>query len=137
MGGLIGLDVTSHGDLNLACVLLELIQREPICHRPELGTTRASFEKLTATDFREVSDAGQVHSRARVWSILRHRYAGPDGTPSETTGFHVRQLAPDVYLLTYTLRQDERRTRRLSIWQCTDDDWKVVYHQGTPVQDVQ
>ncbi|HEX4029604.1 MAG TPA: hypothetical protein VHX20_04530 [Terracidiphilus sp.] len=41
----------------------------------------------------------------------------------------------DVYLLTYTLLQDATRlTRRATIWQRTAG-WKIVYHQGTIVQD--
>jgi hypothetical protein len=38
-------------------------------------------------------------------------------------------------LLTYTLLQDhERQTRRMTIWRSTADGWKIVYHQGTIVQ---
>jgi hypothetical protein len=46
-------------------------------------------------------------------------------------------LSEDTYLLTYTLLQDNQRlTRRATIWQKTPDGWKIVYHQGTMVQDV-
>jgi hypothetical protein len=38
----------------LSEVLAELSRREPIFHRPELGTTRADFEKMTVEDFWEV-----------------------------------------------------------------------------------
>ena len=34
-------------DPKLLEILHELIQREPIFHRPELGTTRADFEAMT------------------------------------------------------------------------------------------
>jgi hypothetical protein len=32
-------------------VLAELSAREPIFHRPELGTSRADFERMTVEDF--------------------------------------------------------------------------------------
>jgi hypothetical protein len=39
-------------------------------------------------------------------------------------------------LLTYTLLQNKQRlTRRATIWQRTAEGWKIVYHQGTIVQD--
>jgi hypothetical protein len=39
-------------------------------------------------------------------------------------------------LLTYTLLQDNQRlTRRATIWRSTADGWKIVYHQGTIVRD--
>jgi hypothetical protein len=54
----------------------------------------------------------------------------------ETTDFQCRRLAGGVYLLTYTLLQENtRKTRRSTIWQRTEEGWKIVYHQGTMVQD--
>ena len=55
----------------------------------------------------------------------------------ETSGFHCAELAPDTYLLTYTLVQDKARvTRRSSIWRRALDGWKILYHQGTLVEAV-
>ena len=48
---------------------------------------------------------------------------------------HCRELAANVYLLTYTLLQSQRRTRRSSIWSRASGDWKIVFHQGTEVAD--
>ena len=53
-------------DDKTAAVMTELIQREPIFHRPEFGTTRADFEKMMAEDFWEVGASGQIYSRAFV-----------------------------------------------------------------------
>jgi hypothetical protein len=33
------------------------------------------------------------------------------------------------------LQDEQRLTRRATIWQRTKDGWKIVYHQGTIVQD--
>jgi hypothetical protein len=45
-------------------------------------------------------------------------------------------LGPETYLITYTLLQDKQRlTRRATIWRRTADGWKIVYHQGTIVED--
>ncbi|MGA8309337.1 MAG: DUF4440 domain-containing protein, partial [Terriglobales bacterium] len=68
-------------------------------------------------------------------SELQRRYAGPYVDKWETRDFHCRRLAEDVYLLTYTLLQGERKTRRATIWQNTLSGWKIVFHQGTIVQD--
>jgi len=39
------------------------------------------------------------------------------------------------YLLTYTLVQDATRvTRRATIWRRSANTWKIVYHQGTVVE---
>src|SRR5580658_4268524 len=125
-----------HNDLELSVVLAELKQREPIFHRPECGTTRADFENMTVPDFWEVGASGRRYSRAAVLDALEKRYATPHTDDWQAFDFHCRKLASDVFLLTYTLIQDDiRRTRRTTIWQRTADGWMIVYHQGTVVQD--
>jgi hypothetical protein len=117
-------------------VLAELIAREPIFHRPELGTTRADFEAQTAPDFWEVGASGAIYDRETVWSVLEARYADPEyaaSDPWETSDVGCRRIAPDTYLLTYTLRQDERVTRRVTVWQRRHGHWVILYHQGTIV----
>ncbi len=118
-------------------VLAELERREPLFHRPEFGTTRAEFEAMTAPDFWEVGASGEIYSRERVWATLERRYAEPGYWASDTwtaSDFLCREVAPHAYLLTYTLRQGERQTRRLTVWRRTDDAWQVMYHQGTQVE---
>ncbi|HWB85464.1 MAG TPA: DUF4440 domain-containing protein [Bryobacteraceae bacterium] len=129
------MESTASSSAELAEVLAELSSREPIFHRPELGTTRSDFEKMTAHDFREVGASGRQYSRAFVLDELERRHTAPHTDVWETSGFECRQLAPDIYLLTYTLLQDRQRlTRRATIWQRTGAEWKIVYHQGTIVQ---
>ena len=122
----------------LAETLVELSRREPIFHRPEFGTSRADFEKMMVDDFWEVGASGARYSRKFALDELERRYTAPNYEDVwETSDFHCRQLAPDVYLLTYTLLQHgTRRTRRSTIWQRTAEGWKIVYHQGTIVQDM-
>jgi hypothetical protein len=123
-------------DPELSGILEELSSREPIFHRPELGTTRADFEKMTVDDFWEVGASGSRYSRSYVLDELEKRLAVPHSDIWETMDFHCRRLADDVHLLTYTLLQDgKRRSRRSTIWCRTTEGWKIVYHQGTVVQD--
>jgi len=123
-------------DASVLDILHELMRREPIFHRPELGTTRIDFENMTVTDYWEVGASGRRYSRDYVLDTLEKRYASPFTDVWETAGFHCRKLAGDVYLLTYTLIQGkERKTRRSTIWQHTAQGWQIVYHQGTIVQD--
>jgi hypothetical protein len=44
-------------------------------------------------------------------------------------------IGADVYLLTYTLQQPERVTRRSTPWQHANGQWKVLCQQGTIVVD--
>jgi len=120
----------------LSRALEELKAREPIFHRPELGTARADFERMAAADFWEVGASGRRYTRECVLDELERRYATPHEDVWEASEFHCQRLASDLYLLTYTLLQDKARlTRRTTIWQRSAEGWKIVFHQGTMVQD--
>jgi hypothetical protein len=115
-------------------VLAELIAREPIFHRPELGTTRADFENMVEPDFWEVGASGRRYGRTEVLDLLEQRHQAPHDDPWETSDFQCREIAPDAYLLTYTLRQNARVTRRSTLWRRRDGGWRIAYHQGTLVE---
>jgi hypothetical protein len=122
-------------DAKLLPILEELQRREPIFHRPEFGTTRADFQAMTEPDFWEVGASGRRYSREYVLDVLEERYRQPLEDDWETSDFHCREIAADNYLLTYTLKQGARITRRATLWRHTAQGWKIVYHQGTVVSD--
>lgn len=116
-------------------VLEELKRREPVFHRPEVARTRAELEAMTAPDFWEIGASGRRYSRAYVLKTLAARAGEAVEDEWQTSDFHCRELASDLYLLTYTLLQKERRTRRASLWQRSGGRWRVLFHQGTIVTD--
>lgn len=120
-------------DPALLGVLAELREREPLFHRPELGTGADDLERATAPDFWEVGASGRSYSREHVIRVLLERYAAGAEDEWETWDFHCREVGPGTYLLTYTLRQPGRVTRRLTAWRRAGAGWQALYHQGTPV----
>jgi hypothetical protein len=127
------MELASTTDSKLLDVLAELRRREPIFHRPEFGATRAEFESMVDEDFWEVGASGRRYTRKYVLEVLEDRARTPAEDLWETTDFRCQELAPDLYLLTYTLRQGERVTRRTTIWRRVGADWKIMFHQGTSV----
>jgi hypothetical protein len=120
----------------LTDVLAELSRLEPIFHWPPAGMSRDALKKMTVDDFWETGASGRRYAREFVFDVLEQRQAKPDPDVWETSEFYCRKLADDVYLLTYTLLQDKTRlTRRATIWQRAADGWKIIYHQGTVVED--
>jgi len=121
-------------DLELLPILEELRRHEPIFHSPEFGSTAAEFERSTTPDYWEVGASGRRYSRdfilARAKESLAHFVCAKD-VGWQTSEFGLRRLGPDTFLLTYTLDQAGRRTRRSTIWQSSADGWRILYHQGT------
>src|SRR5271170_687465 len=118
----------------LLAVLEELRQREPIFHQPKFGTTRADFEKITDPSFWEVGASGKRYSREFVLHTLESRPPDPGEASWVTRDFHCREIAADNYLITYTLLQGPRITRRATLWRRTAGEWKILFHQGTVVE---
>lgn len=127
-------DLTTPAELE--DVLAELSAREPIFHRAGFGRTRADFERMIAEDFWETGASGRRYSRSFVLDELERRFSAAREGEWEERDFCCRRLSDDTYLLTYTLLENRQRlTRRATIWRRTAEGWKIVYHQGTIVQD--
>jgi hypothetical protein len=118
---------------HLLAVLEELKRREPIFHRPELGTTRDDYENMTDPTFWEVGASGRRYSREFILDTLENRALQGYEDIWETLDFHCLEVAPDTYLVTYTLLQGARVTRRATLWRRMSSGWKILYHQGTVV----
>lgn len=112
----------------------ELVQREPIFHREQFGRTRADFEAMMADDFWEVGASGRRYGREYVLDVLEQRHEEPLDEDWQTDDFYCQQIAAENYLLTYTLRQGSRTTRRATIWRRARQGWLIVFHQGTVVE---
>jgi hypothetical protein len=116
-------------------VLAELRALEPIFHRPQYFASRSALEQLVSPQFWEIGASGRRYSRAYVLKTLAQRAAARAEDPWETSEFHCRALAPEVFLLTYTLRQGQRLTRRATLWQRRARRWRILFHQGTVVEE--
>ena len=106
--------------------------REPIFHRPEFGTSSEDFDAMLDADFWEVGASGRVYSRTYVMESLGRE------PPADAAGWRVedcacRALGPHCYLFTYRLYQDQRVSRRSTIWRWHSGQWMILYHQGTLV----
>ena len=122
-------------DKKLLSVQEELASREPIFHRPELGTSREVFEAMTADEFWETGASGKRYSRDFVIDTVVKRYEDGYEDDWSAEDFYCQVVSPDHYLLSYTLHQGDRTTRRSTLWRSTGNHWIAVYHQGTIVEE--
>jgi hypothetical protein len=113
-------------------ILDELKQFEPIFHTRAFGVGRANFERRMREDYWEVGASGRRYSRAFILDWLERM----PPVDAEEAGWRCRdwrllELGPQTFLVTYTLHQGERVTRRSTVWLKVEGDWKILYHQGT------
>ena len=117
---------------HLESVLKELRLLEPIFHRRAFGTTIEDIERRTAPDYWEVGASGSRYSRAFILQTLAENPpVDAEAEGWDCSDFGIRQLGTGTYLLTYTLDQKGRITRRATIWKRHGEEWRILYHQGT------
>jgi hypothetical protein len=114
-------------------ILAELQAREPIFHTPQFGSTRADYERLMDEAYWEVGASGRRYSREFILNLVTTRPPDPTESSWLTRDFQCREIAPENYLLTYTLQQGARVTRRSTLWRRAGGAWRILYHQGTLV----
>jgi hypothetical protein len=115
-------------------VMAELMQREPLFHREEFGLMREDYVQMTEPEFWEVGASGGRYSREYVIDVLESRSKNLVYETWYIEDFQCQEIATDNYLVTYTLFQGDRESRRSTIWRRAGGDWKIVYHQGTLVE---
>ena len=91
---------------------------------PAVRASADALDRLVSNDFVEFGSSGRVYTKQDVIAQML-------GAPSVTvslTDFNVLALSPDVALATYRTPG----SLRSSIWRCEGDNWRIVFHQGTP-----
>lgn len=101
---------------------------------PRTRSSRQSLDELIDDDFIEIGRSGRVWTKREILASL------PQERNLEIEIDHVqsRRIGENVILVTYRSRRvgvaQTADALRSSIWQRQDETWRVVFHQGTPVQ---
>jgi hypothetical protein len=108
----------------------ELIRLEHALAERDHAAVPGGLASLLADDFLEFGASGRIWDHASMSEAFD---GAPTVAPLPFDDWQERTLADGVVLVTYTLREPGRTSRRSSIWQRIDDRWRLVFHQGTPV----
>src|SRR5690348_5525501 len=83
---------------------------------------------LLADDFVEFGASGKVWTKQEILAAMEN------GRAIERTfvNFTVREVGPSTCFVTYQLIDaDGRSSLRSSLWRRVDEDWQMLFHQGT------
>ena len=99
--------------------------------KPEVRKSRDSLERLLADDFLEIGSSGKEWRKAEIIRALLDATSYPIGFDSMVS----RYVGENVVLVTYRSRRlqspDRNDAIRSSIWRRRNDEWELVFHQGT------
>ena len=113
----------------------QIKQLETSLLQPAVRGLESNLANLIADDFVEFGGSGRTYNKRDVIAVL----SNAQERLMELRDFQVRMLADDVVLTTFLLDEYDHRTQqgssslRSSIWKLSGGKWKIVFHQGTPV----
>jgi hypothetical protein len=116
------------GDNELAPV----IERELALLSPRVRRTAGLVDELLDPEFREIGISGRFWTRAEAIRALSCE-PNDESSVAEVTDMEGKVLGPNLVLLTYVSSRGARRARRSSLWRCSEGNWRLVFHQGTPM----
>lgn len=95
------------------------------------------IENLLDDSFLEIGSSGSIYTKKDELNAL------PIEEKSivwHLSDFQIKQIADDIVLALYKAHKRDHRTRKInysmrsSLWKKTDNQWKVVFHQGTNIK---
>ncbi|WP_133130623.1 DUF4440 domain-containing protein [Legionella yabuuchiae] len=95
------------------------------------------LQDLLDDDFMEMSQSGNIGKQDVIAWLNRHSKSEREGFQ-----FQAKMISEDVILLTYISRIKEvnannvQQTFRSSIWRKLGGQWRMVFHQGTPIHEM-
>lgn len=89
------------------------------------------LSELISDDFREFGQSGKEYNKQDVLKAL------PDEKERDflVDEFKVNNLSESVALATYISIEGSQKTLRSSIWKKSNNEWKMVFHQGTKIEE--
>ena len=103
--------------------------------RQEVRASASSLSELIDEDFFELGVSGRLWNKQTVIAALKNEVFS-ERTISD---FRLKRLAADVVLAVYrchrmaTENQPAADSLRSSIWKRVRGQWRMVFHQGTPL----
>ncbi|MEK9540231.1 DUF4440 domain-containing protein [Pantoea agglomerans] len=111
-------------------LLDEMVKRERSLHsarRREL----AWLEQILHPDFCEITRSGRFVTRAQTIAALIKEDAMPDMLSSNFQLVSTGEMSLILHYQSFDA-DGSRAALRASHWLCEDQNWRMVFHQGTP-----
>ncbi len=107
---------------------------EMLLLKPDVRKSLKMLSKILADDFVEYGSSGKVYSKKEIINELQSETVHK----LKLTGFKLRELGENHYLVTYKAVKEEGGQKhyslRCSIWIKIKDEYQMIFHQGTKIK---
>lgn len=98
---------------------------------PQVRKNIKELDRLIANNFYEIGASGKVYDKNNV--LARLPLEQNDEILGEVIDFDIDNITEYLIRANYILEEKTRRTRRTSIWQRQNDNYQMIFHQGTVI----
>jgi hypothetical protein len=109
-----------------------VIDRELALLSLDVRRSPVDVEDLLDPDFQEIGASGRLWTRVEMVNALPGGLSDGEGS-IQAREMDWRWVGPDLILLTYVSDSQGRRARRSSLWRRSAGSWRLLHHQGTPL----
>ncbi|WP_196140384.1 DUF4440 domain-containing protein [Aliikangiella sp. G2MR2-5] len=115
-----------------------IISREISLHKFNTRQNPLELKCLIHPDFREIGRSGKIFDFDSIVEMMKAEE--PSDYKVHSQGFKGIQLEASSYLLTYQSARVDKNgevsnyAMRSSIWLEIDENWQLIFHQGTPCE---
>ncbi|WP_335871733.1 nuclear transport factor 2 family protein [Bacillus sp. 2205SS5-2] len=100
--------------------------------QPEVRSSQLELQKLLAPNFFEIGSSGKV--------LYQNEPISKAGIPTvdmSLSEFTIHPMSEEIVLATYKVYNatKHQHTLRSSLWKKVQNQWKMVFHQGTIAQE--
>ncbi|MDA8792738.1 DUF4440 domain-containing protein [Bacteriovoracaceae bacterium] len=109
----------------------KIIQLEKELHSEETRSNQERLDKLIHPGFKEIGLSGSYYTKENILQRL------PDTIPVEINSYAYEaiELNASLVQLIYKTNISQQNHFRSSIWILENEEWKMIFHQGTPLED--
>lgn len=112
-----------------------LFDLETLLQQPDVRKSVEKLDEIVSDDLKEITSSGMVSNKQ---DCLVNLPAAPD-IDFVMTDFSVRELAPNLFQTFFKTQKTVvgadkvSYSSRSSIWKNENGKWKMIFHQGTPI----
>ncbi len=115
--------------MNTDLIAEVLLRKEAALLDSSVEDYKGVLSCLIDDEFIETGSSGKIYNKEKTIEVLLRSGHNSIGILDPA----VRVLAEDLFLLTFRADSGKGVVVRNSIWRRTGIEWKIIFHQGTPV----
>jgi hypothetical protein len=116
----------------------EIYDLEQLLLSPGVRASADDLEALLADEFVEIGGSGRIYYKEDILRSL----PGEKAVQFTVSDFETKSLSANLFLATYRLEKiledgGSTLSMRSSIWKSSDSGWRMIFHQGTRIENPQ